>query len=828
MTKYPGSLHNHTDYSNLTLRDSITKTGDLIDYAIELGHTCVAITDHEAISNSIKAQEYYRKIKEENPNFKLILGNEIYLTRDDLTKETYQSGKDKFYHFILLARDLQGHKQIRELSSRAWLRSWKQGKMRRRPTYYRDLIEIISKDRGHIIASSACLGCYLAECARESRFDELERWAQRMDKLFGHGNFFLEMQPPAEENNEQDLYNHILFEISKKLDIPYIITNDEHYLRAEDREIHKAYLNSQDGEREVDEFYATTYLMSDEEIRGYFSETNIDLEAAFRNIQTIADRCEDYDLQKPLKIPRLPWKEFHPIESPSNYYSRIPRLKDFVESDFEGDNLLALALVEAIEKKEDLQNQEAYDALNECLDMTWISSIVNKTHWSSYYLNLQNIIDCIWEADSLVGAGRGSAVGFLLLYALDIIQINCLRETTKTFPWRFLNPSRVSPLDVDIDVEGAKRSVILSKFSEKYGSDRVAGVATFGTETSKAAIQTAARGLGLDSDEALYLSSLIPSDRGKTRTLKQCYYGDEKEDFKPVVPFVTAMNNNKKLWEVASRVEGLVCRLGSHAGGVIFTDEAFTESTGFMTTPDGLVVTSYELHDDEKTGLIKYDVLSIEALDKMHRCLDLLIKFNKIEKKETLKETYENTIGIYKLERNAPDMWRMIHKHQILSLFQMEKQSGIQGIALSKPTSVDDLATLNSVIRLMAPDKNAESPLTKFARFRNNISEWYKEMDSYGLTKEEQKIVEKHILSSSGIACFQEQFMAIVQEPKCGDFSLEFADRLRKSVAKKKPEEFQELEKQYYQNIEDKYLSKNLCNYVWKCLVGPNRGYGFE
>lgn len=826
--EYPGSLHGHTEYSNIRLRDAIIKLKDGIDYALDLGHTVYAITEHECISNHIKALRYYQKIKQEHPDFKLILGNEIYLVRDGLTQETYQSGQDRFWHFILLAKDAEGHKQIRELSTRAWRRSWKHGKMKRVPTYYQDLREVVGSNKGHVIASTACLGSYPAQLARDNKIDELREWLLDMQSIFGQDNFYLEMQPPAQLDNEQDIYNHVLVNLSYELDIPYIVTTDAHYAKLEDRSIHKAYLNSQDGEREVDEFYATTYMMSTNELEGYFEGSGIDLQVAYKNIETIAERCEDYELRRPLKIPQLPWKEFHPNGVPSGYYARIPQLKKFAESDYEGDRRLALAIVQKFENIPKLQEDKIYAAVDECLNMTWQSSEVNKSHWSAYMLNLQKIIDNCWEAGSIVAPGRGSGVGFCLLYFLDITQIMPQWETTPTYAWRFLNPSRVSPLDVDIDTEGMKREAILAQFRKVYGEDRVAGVATFGTEASKASILTAARGLGIEVDEAQYISSLIPSDRGKTRTLAQCYYGDKQEDFKPIPAFVSEMNARPELWQVAQKIEGVVCRLGSHAGGVIFVDEPFTETTALMTTPDGLVVTAYDLGDDEAVGLIKYDVLSVEAMDKIHACLDLLIEDKLVEPKDTFRETYESVIGIYNLERDSPEMWKMIHEKKVLGLFQMEKPSGVQGIALTKPTSVDDLATLNSVIRLMAQEKGGEQPLNKFARFKNNINEWYKEMEMYHLSKEEQKLLEPLLLPSSGICESQEGFMSLVQMPECGGFSLEWADRLRKSVAKKHPEEFLKLEKEYFEQVEEKGLSENLCNYVWRVLVSTSRGYGFE
>ena len=144
--------------SNQRLRDSINRYNELIDYAIELGHEVIAITEHETISNAVKVEKYYNKIKKEHPDFKVILGNEIYLCRDGLDGQNFVKGSDKYFHFILLAKDAVGHEQIRELSTRAWMRSYTSGKMRRTPTYYQDLIEVIGKNPGHVIGSTACLG----------------------------------------------------------------------------------------------------------------------------------------------------------------------------------------------------------------------------------------------------------------------------------------------------------------------------------------------------------------------------------------------------------------------------------------------------------------------------------------------------------------------------------------------------------------------------------------------------------------------------------------------------------------------------------------------
>ena len=830
---YPGSLHNHTDYSNIRLRDCINKLDDLFTYAGELGHKVVALTDHESISGWVKAEKAAKKLKEKYPELKIILGNEIYLCRNGLNAQNYNRENDRYYHFILLAKDAEGARQIREISTRAWLRSYMARGMRRVPTYYNDLFEIIGTNPGHVIGSTACLGGALPTQILRAQtnpnlFPKIDIWIQQMDKLFGHGNFYFEMQPSR--NKDQILVNQVLLKYSIYFDIPYIITTDSHYLRKEDRVVHKAYLNAQNGDREVDEFYATTYMMDTKELESYFKYlTDEQIQTAYQNILNIRDSIEDYSLLRPLNIPTLKWKPVlsYYTEYPI-WFGRIPMLKTFLESEYTADKYLVNTVIDGIYRHPDLQCEEAYNEINACLEDTWVSSNVNKARWSAYYLNLQNIIDICWDAGSLVGCGRGSGVGFILLYCLDITQINPLREHTRTFRWRFLNPDRVSVLDVDFDIEGSRRAQVLNAFRKYYGEDRVANVATFRTEKSKSAIMTAARGLGIDVDIAQYIAALVPADRGMLRTLSQCYYGDEENDFKPIKQFIIEMNNYPELWNVAQKIEGLIMGSGIHAGGVIFVDEPFTNSTALMRAPDGTICTQFELHDCEDVSLIKYDALSVEAMDKIHNCLDLLCDAGLIEREHTLKETYENVIGIYKIERDNPEMWKMVWNHDIQSLFQMEKQSGISGIATLKPTSVDDLAILNSTIRLMAQEKGGEMPTDKLARFKANPYEWTREMEKYGLGANEREVLEPVLGMSYGLCIAQEQFMELVQLPELGGFSLTWADKLRKSIAKKNPKDYDALTKEFFKVTEEKGINQSFARYVWNVLIAMSRGYGFR
>lgn len=442
-------------------------------------------------------------------------------------------------------------------------------KLRRRPTYYQDLKDIVMPNKGHLIASSACLGSQLdrfilqyKETQDENFLITAKRWCKYIEDIFGEGNFYLELQPSS--NEEQIFVNKMLVQFSKELNIPYIITTDAHYLRPEDARIHEAFLNAQDGEREVRSFYETTYLMTDEEVRSYLTYlSDEEIEKAYENILAIKNKCEDFTIERPLEIPSLPWRNFkHYSEIERDfYYQQMPSLKKFAFSEYKADKALVDAVIEGIKNKEDLQNEKSYKAIEECLDMTWVSSEVNKARWSAYYLNLQKIIDECWNAGTLVMPGRGSGVGFILLYVLDIIQVNCLREKSPTKSWRFLNPARVSVLDIDTDISGIKRAQVLKHLYEVY-KDRVCNVVTFKLEKSKSAILTAARGLGISVDDAQYISSLITVERGQPYDLKTMYYGNEEEDIKPNETFRKEISSFQGLWEVASNIEGLICGVG--------------------------------------------------------------------------------------------------------------------------------------------------------------------------------------------------------------------------------------------------------------------------
>lgn len=829
------NIHLHTAMgSSLKIRDSINKIEDVFEYSHSLGHSGIVITDHESITAHLNAMEYFQTIKnkDEWSGFKLGLGNEIYLCPDSCTVENVST--NVYPHFILLALDKKGHQGIRELSSVAWTKNNFMYVQMRTPTYYHDLEQMMDKYRGHIIGSSACLGSPICRRLLDYEKDrspiiwqECIEWVEYMKQLFGDDNFFLELQPNP--SDEQIWCNARLIDLAEITNTNYIVSTDAHYLKKSDREIHKTFLNAEQSEREVDSFYQTTYIMSESEIHEYLDQTiGFDkTEKAINNTMLIYDKLEDYDLRKSLHIPYTPLNTNEPNEELyQKYVDKVPLYRDLFESEYDSDRHLLRRLLEYMDSDPYYQRDKAYNAVNECLDYLLQSSEVNGVRWSAYLMSMADYIDICWEVGSVVGAGRGSGVGFCLLYMLGITQVDPLREDVKTYPWRFLNPKRTSVLDIDVDIAGFARDKIIEKLKEVYGEDRVCKVLTIQTEKARSAILTAARGIGIDNDLASYIASLVVFDRGAPRSLHTMYYGNE--DYKPVPEFVKEMNAHPDLWEAAQKIEGLPCGCGSHAGGVIIADEPLTNSTALMRTSSGDIISQYDLHKCEDVSLIKIDLLATDAVWKIQECLKQLVKAGKIEWQGNLRATYNKYLNIYSLERDDVEMWKKLWNHEVISFFQMEKQSGVQALALTHPTSVADLCSINSVIRLMPQTPEDEIPLQKYARYHEDISLWYQEMEKAGLTKEEQKILEPILLGGSGICESQEKFMQLVQIPECGGFDLQFADALRKAVAKKNPKAYIELEERYFKETAEKGLSKNLCNYVWHTLIATSRGYGFN
>ena len=450
--------HNHTDLGTNTalgFPDSICRVSDLIQLAYDYGMSGITITDHESVSAHIQCIKYYEKMKKDRP-FTLALGNEIYLMHeweDEENKETHNT--HPYYHFILTALDTEGHHQLRLLSTRAWKRAWKQGKMYRRATYYTDLEEIVGKNQGHVIASTACLGSRLDRLLLENDIDAADLEVERLVSIFGKGNLYIECQPPRDKDCDQWRVNEALRQTANYHGVKMIPTTDSHYLRKEDAYIHKIYLQSQEGDREVDDFYATAYLMSPDELREHlwlnFDDQWIDQMFEWSN--ELCNRVQGYNLFHNPIIPQIPIDkipEFEIYHYYSSYYDDYPNFAYYASQNRPIHeryffHQIEAGLRERIENKG--KNLEKYIVrLDEEFEQFRLISEQLHTSIPSYFSSMSKIIDLIWEAGSLAMPARGSAGAALTDYLLGVTQIDPVPLDDYMPFWRFMSIERGSEL----------------------------------------------------------------------------------------------------------------------------------------------------------------------------------------------------------------------------------------------------------------------------------------------------------------------------------------------------------------------------------------------
>ena len=836
-------VHTHTEYSNLRLLDCINKPKNLIDRAIENGLGGVAITDHECLSASIQLNKIQKEIAEINPDFKIAIGNEVYLT------DTRDKGQ-KYYHFILIAKNKTGFKQLRQLSSRAWMQSFFDRGLERVPILKKEVEEIISINPGNVVATTACIGGELSssvlrmEKARTvgdnteavSAYNQIVDFITWCQKVFGE-DFYIECAPGM--SKDQIIVNKKLAEIAKVYNIKMVIGTDAHYLKKSDRYVHKAYLNSKGGEREVDDFYEYSYLQTEEEIKKHLEPSIVDMyDEMCNNSMEIYDKIELYDLSGPQRVPAVPITEYPKKAVNLDNY---PTLSYLYNSDDVYDRYWINECENQLKLK-GLDKEEYWKELEYEADIKKAIGDKLGTNVFKYPITLKYYIDLMWESGSLIGAGRGSSMAGLNHYLLGVTQIDPVK-TKLNFFWRYMNKDRVELPDIDIDLCPSKRPLILSKIKKERGQRFNANidalsranlgctlVATFGTETAKSTILTACRGYrnetyteGIDTDTAQYLSSLVPSERGALWTLDEVVYGNKEKGRLPVKLFTQEVQKYPGLLDIMFGIQGLINKRSSHASGVIFFDEDPYEVGCFMRTPKGEIITQWDLHDCEWASMVKYDFLVTEIEDKLCQTIKFLQEDGQIEKELSLREVYDKYFHPDVLPLEDADTWESIRKGNILNLFQFDSLSGSQGIAKVQPKNIQELSDTNGLIRLMAGE-GEELPMDKYVRFKKDISLWYKEMDRYGLSKQQQENVSPYFKPYYGVPISQEVLMRMVMDEHICGFSLKEANELRKVLAKKQVQKIPLMKDKIIRSAETEALGK----YIWNCGAGPQMSYSFS
>lgn len=825
-------LHCHTHGSNLRMLDCIVKTKDLIDYAVELGMKAVAVTDHASISEHINAIQYSKELKRKGVDIKVLLGDEIYLVDDVIdVKENYVPKQTQFYHFILIAKDRIGYDQLREINAVGWQSSFFTGKMRRVPNDKHQIEKIIGNNKGHLLASTSCIGGELAKSFFNKNKQQLASFVNWCASIFGEENFAVEIQPS--DNPEQISFNKWAKDYAWKHGLKCISTCDVHYLKKEHHDIHKAFLTSREADRgESEDFYATTYMMSTEEKRGYmpyFSDE--DYEQIVNDGWEFVKDVEFIDMEHITIIPERSLKglDCQVRHIFKDWYDKYPYIKNFAYSKYDQDTYFLRMVEDGFISKRQEFNDTNIGRIAWELEQLWLISDKLGARMSAYYNLVDYIVDICWEI-GFIGVSRGSVTGYYTAYLIDMQQMNPLQWNLPAY--RHLNAERVSWPDVDLDSSARNRPKIIQRLKEVFGKDNILNICTFKTETSKSALKTACRGLGLSNDEASYLSSLVPVERGKQWPLKDCFYGNKEKDRKPVGELVKEIKlqsktNNVDLEQCALMIEGLVSGLSLHASGIYIFKDGYLKQNSLMKTPRGDDVTCWDMPCSDYAGGLKYDSLTTECQDKLEVCTELLLKYNKIKWQGSIRATYNQYLHPDKLDYTSKEMWDDCSEGKITDLFQFITPVGGKCIRKIQPHSLEEMANANSLMRITVED--GIQPVDKFLTYKQDRSLWYKELDQYGVTNpDEIKALEKVLNYCYGCPSMQEDVMELCMEPKIAGFSLADADKARKIIAKKKSEDVAGLKEKFYNSVESHGNSINVANYVWEQCIKPQLAYSFS
>lgn len=381
--------------------------------------------------------------------------------------------------------------------------------------------------------------------------------------------------------------------------------------------------------------------------------------------------------------------------------------------------------------------------------------------------------------------------------------------------------------DVDLDISSHKRDIAFRKVQEYYQSfgGEVVRVGTFKTESSKSAIQTACRGIGVSSDIGTYLSSLIPITRGSVHSLKDTYYGNPDKDLKPVTEFVNQVNQYEGLLELAIGIEDIISGRGVHPCGVCcFTD--INKHTAIMKAPNGELITQYDLGDNEYTGSIKMDFLNTKTMSMLQIASELLIEAGHMEWQGTLRETYNQYLHPDVRDYDNPHYYEALNKGELISAFQFDSQVGSVALSSIRPTSLLEVANANSLMRLMSDHE--EQPMDKYIRYKNDINEWYRDMEDYGLTPDEIMLVRKHLDKDNGVCSSQEGMMLLTMDEKVANFDVVQSNKLRKGCAKKVPKLIQQAKEMVFEQGIANGASDKLLHYIWDEQISMQLGYSFS
>ena len=710
-------LHVHTEYS---LLDGAARIKDVVARAKELGMTSLAITDHGVMFGVI---DFYRECNKQG--IKPVIGCEVYTAARTLFDK--DSEKDKHMgHLVLLAKDNQGYKNLMKIVSEGY----------RHGFYYKPRIDknVLRKYSGGLIALSACLAGDVQNRLLNGDYDGARREALEMLDIFGEGNYYLELQDQGLEEEARILPG--MKRLHEETGIPFVATNDVHYVRQEDAEAQDVLMCIQtastiDEENRMifpnDQFY----LKSEDEMRKIFAN----IPEAIDNTAKIADECNVTFTFGELHLP-----EFNAPDGLTN----TKYLRKLCEQGLSERYPEASA-----EEKKELQQRLDYEL-----------GTIEKMGYVEYFLIVWDFINYAKQNGIMVGPGRGSAAGSIVAYTLRITDIDPIKYSL-IFE-RFLNPERVSMPDIDIDFCYERRGEVIDYVTEKYGEDKVCQIITFGTMKAKQAVRDVGRVLNVSYPETDAIAKAIPFSLKMTIDLALETSPELKAKYENE-------ETTKKVIDMARAIEGMPRHASTHAAGVVISKDSIDEYVPLYLADKGLS-TQFNMTTIEELGLLKMDFLGLRNLTIIRDALEMI------------EADYGVTIDFSSMDYDDPAVYEMIASGNTQGIFQLESGGMTQFMKNLKPDCFEDIV---AGISLYRPGPMASIPTyIDNKKHPGNIEYLHESLEP--------------ILSVTyGCLVYQEQVMQIVRD--LGGYSYGRSDLVRRAMGKKKMDVMLQ-EKEYFIN----------------------------
>lgn len=726
------SLHNHTGYS---LLDGSAKIKDLISRTKELGMDSIAITDHGVMFGCV---EFFKEATAQG--IKPIIGCEVYVAAKSMGIKQ-NTGENETHHLVLLVKDETGYSNLMKIVSEASINGF----------YYKPRTDkdFLREHSQGLIALSACLGGEVQSLILKDNLKKAEAAAMEYKAIFGE-DFYLELQYHGME--EQLKVNRELVEMSRKLGIPLVATNDTHYIYKDDSVSHDVLLciqtaknvNDEDRMRYPSEQF---YLRSPEEMQEIFSY----VPEALENTVKIAERCNySYEFHKS-KLPKYP---LEPGADPFEYLRELC---------WEGMRQKYEAVTAELEER-----------------MEYELRIINQMGYVDYFLIVWDFIKFADDNGIMTGPGRGSAAGSLVAYALNITKIDPIKYSL-IFE-RFLNPERISMPDIDSDFCYERRQEVIDYVVDKYGSDNVSQIITFGTMAARACIRDVGRALDYSYAEVDRIAKMIPQMLGITiekalqvnSELKQLYDEDERCQY---------------LIDIAKRLEGLPRHTSTHAAGVVIASEPLVNFVPLQKNEDS-IVTQFTMGSLEELGLLKMDFLGLRTLTVIRDAVEM------IEKNEGVR------VDIGSLDLDDREVYRMIGEGHTVGVFQLESAGMTSFMKELKPDSLEDII---AGISLYRPGPMAEIP--KYIRNKKDPE----------CIKYETAELEPILGVTYGCMVYQEQVMQIVRD--LAGYSMGRSDLVRRAMSKKKHEVMEQERKSFVEGCLKRGINPGAADRIFDSMM---------